>query len=279
MSSRDTEPDGRAPRQVIGILGGLGPHAHIDLERKLLRAAQEIAGAVRDQDFPEWIVSSVPQTPDRTAAIHGDAPDPLPWLVRGVLRLESRTTADGEHVPGADFVIVACNSAHHFLDRLRQTTELPVLDIIGECATELEHSLEPGSKVGLLATTGTLDSGLYHRALRERGFEPRSLLDASEGRTLQRDLVMAAIYGPFVDGRHTGDGLKTSGTSPEARELLLRAAAILVDDLGCRALVAGCTEIPLALTEPEVSGVPLVDPVTLIARVAIERVYGLARSG
>lgn len=263
------------PRQVIGILGGLGPYAHIDLERKLLRAARELAGAAHDQDFPEWIVSSVPQTPDRTDAIRGAGPSPLPALVRSLRRLETRTTAAGETVPGADFVLVACNAAHHYLADLRRATELPVVDMIGEVAAELGRQLAAGSRVGLLATTGTLESGLYHRALAERGLEGRSLLDLPRGGELQRQLVMDAIYGPHEDGRHAGGGLKSGGSTAEARARLLRAAEALVAELGCRALIAGCTEVPLALRDAEASGVPLVDSVDVLARVAVSRAYGL----
>ncbi len=262
------------PVRVIGILGGLGPYAHVALEQKLLAAAREL-GAVRDQDFPEWIVSSVPQTPDRTEAIRGDGPDPLPWLLRSLRRLEPRLTAGGERVAGADFVIVACHTAHYYLDRLRQATELPFLDLIAESAAELGRRLPAGSRVGLLATTGTLASGLFHSALAERGLEALSPLDAAGGERLQRDLVMVAVYGRFVDGRHQGRGLKTHGASEEARLALLEASRVLVDDLGCRALVAGCTEIPLGLPESVVAGVPLVDPVTVAARVAVARAYGL----
>jgi aspartate racemase len=263
------------PRKIIGILGGLGPYAHLDLERKLLRAARELAGAARDQDFPEWIVSSVPQTPDRTAAIRGAGPSPLPALVRSLRRLEAHTTAAGETVPGADFVIIPCNTAHHYLADLRRVTELPLVDMIGEVAAELGRGLAKGSRIGLLATTGTLEGGLYHRALAERGLEGRSLLEAPRGEELQRRLVMEAIYGPLEDGRHAGGGLKSGGATEEARARLLRAAETLVAELGCRALVAGCTEVPLALPDAEVAGVPLVDPVAVLARVAVARAYGL----
>jgi len=51
--------------RLIGIVGGLGPFAHIDFERKLLAAASEVIGARRDQDFPQWVLSSIPRTPDR----------------------------------------------------------------------------------------------------------------------------------------------------------------------------------------------------------------------
>ncbi|MEM7349997.1 MAG: amino acid racemase [Acidobacteriota bacterium] len=265
------------PRRVIGILGGLGPHAHLDLERKLLAAAGELAGARADQDFPEWILSSVPQTPDRTAAIRGEGPSALPHLLRSLQRLESRRSPQGEATPGADFVLVACNSAHYYLADLRRATSLPVLDMIDECAGHLASSLPAGARVGILATTGTLASGLYHRALEHHGLRPASLLDADEGRRQQEDLVMAAIYGS-ADDPELREGLKTSGYSQAAHNKLEQAAARLVRELGCQAIIAGCTEIPLALGGPEVAGAPLIDPTTNIARVAIRRAYELPRS-
>ncbi len=244
------------PRKVLGILGGLGPYAHIDLERKLLAAARELAGASRDQDFPQWIVASVPQTPDRTAAIAGRGPSPFPALLAGLARLV-----------GADFVLIACNSAHYFLEELQQQTDLELVDMVAECAAAVRGLLKEGDRVGVLATTGTVRSGLYHRALIDRGLRPLSPLDAVDGERLQQR-VMAAIYG--ADGL---PGIKAEGPTPEAREALLQVAKVLVEDLDCRTLIAACTEIPLVLTEPEVCGVPLVDSVDVAARVAVDRIY------
>ncbi len=263
-------------RGVIGILGGLGPYAHLALEKKLLQAARQLAGVVDEQDYPEWILSSVPQTPDRTAAIKGSGPSPLPWLRRSLARLEPRVDAAGEKVPGADVVIIACNTAHYYLEAIRERTSLTVLDMIEECAIHLERLLDPGSRVGVLATTGTLESGLFQRALQRRGLEPRTFLETAEGRELQEEYVMRAIYGRPADGETEAFlGLKTSGRSAAAREALLHAARVMLDEHGCQALVAGCTEIPLAVPEPEVDGVPLVDPMEVVARVAVVRVYDL----
>ena len=74
--------------EIIGIAGGMGPFAHLDFERKLLESARELMGASRDQDYPEWVVSSVPATPDRTLAFIGEGEDPLPYLERSLLRLQ-----------------------------------------------------------------------------------------------------------------------------------------------------------------------------------------------
>ena len=68
--SRD-DPGGKWKR-VIGILGGLGPHAHVEFERLLLaRTEAGLDRPARDQDYPPWLLSSVPPTPDRPRAILG----------------------------------------------------------------------------------------------------------------------------------------------------------------------------------------------------------------
>lgn len=252
-------------QRLIGIVGGLGPFAHIDFERKLLAAASELIGARRDQDFPQWVLSSIPQTPDRTEAYFGEADDATPSLSQSLERLRGA---------GADFAVVACNTAHLFLERLRGESPLPILSLIEVTADEAA-SKAPGGSVGVLATSGTLRSRLYHDPLEARGLRAVSPLDLEGGATLQLGSVMEPIYGPWVDGRHQGGGIKTDGGSTEARALLEGAAERLVGDGGADVLVAGCTEIPLALEDPEVAGRPLLDPAVLLAKAAIQYAYGL----
>lgn len=250
--------------RLIGIVGGLGPFAHVDFERKLLDAASELVGARRDQDFPQWVLSSIPQTPDRTEAFFGQADDPTPVLLRSLERLRRS---------GADFAVVACNTAHLFLARLRDESPLPIISLIEVTAGEAAR-IAPGGSVGLLATSGTLRSRLYHDPLEARGLRVVSPFDLDGGETLQRRNVMEPIYGPWVDGRHRGGGIKTDGGSARARTLLEEAAGRLVADGGADVLVAGCTEIPLALEGAEVAGRPLLDPAALLAAAAVRYAYG-----
>ncbi len=252
-------------RRLIGIVGGLGPFAHIDFERKLLAAAAELIGARRDQDFPQWVLSSLPQTPDRTEAYFGEAEDPTPSLSRSLERLRGA---------GADFAVVACNTAHLFLERLRGGSPLPIISLIETTADEAAR-IAPGGAVGLLATSGTLRSRLYHDPLEARGLRAVSPFDLEGGETLQLRCVMEPIYGPWVGGRHQGGGLKTDGGSPRARALLEQAAARLAAEGGADVLVAGCTEIPLALEGAEVAGRPLLDPAALLAGAAVRHAYGI----
>src|SRR6478672_8946138 len=128
-------------RRVIGIAGGMGPYAHLEFERRLLAAIEQ---PLSDQDYPEWVVSSVPQTPDRTAALLEDGPSPMPWLLRSFERL-SRC---------ADFAVLTCITAHAFLDEIRQRVALPILDMVELTLAEAARRHGPGARVGVLATTG-----------------------------------------------------------------------------------------------------------------------------
>ena len=251
--------------RLIGIVGGLGPFAHVDFERKLLDAASELIGARRDQDFPQWVLSSIPQTPDRTEAFFGQAEDPTPVLLRSLERLRRS---------GADFAVVACNTAHLFLEGLRDESPLPIVSLIETTADEAT-GVAPGGSAGLLATTGTLRSRLYHDPLEARGLRPVSPLDLEDADEPQLRCVMEPIYGPFLDGRHQGGGIKTDGGSAGARALLEEAAGRLVEEGGADVLIAGCTEIPLALEGTEVAGRPLLDPAALLAKAAIRHAYDL----
>ena len=275
-------------KRLIGIVGGLGPFAHLDFERKLLAAASEFTSARRDQDFPQWVLSSIPQTPDRTEAFLGHAEDPTPVLLRSLERVRRA---------GADFAVVACNTAHLFLEpgwrgtapaanqsvrpssgarmeRLREESPLPILSLIDATADEAAR-IAPGGSVGLLATSGTLRSRLYHDPLAERGLQAACPLDLDDGEALQLRAVMEPIYGPWVDGRHRGGGIKTDGGSTAARELLEEAARRLVEEGEVDVLIAGCTEIPLALDGVEAAGRPLLDPAGLLAAAAVHHAYGI----
>ena len=174
---------------------------------------------------------------------------------------------------GADFAVAPCNTACYFLRALGDKIALPVLDMISEAVSCLRR-LEEVERVGILATTGTLETRLYHDALEACGLKALSPLDLPDGERLQQELVMEAIYGPANDESETGGGIKALGNRPEFEEKLEHAAALLVED-GAQALIAGCTEIPLSLQGRISAGVPLIDPTRALAEAAIREAYGL----
>ena len=251
---------------MIGILGGLGVHAHVAFEQLLLEEAGVALGRPpNDQDYPPWIVSSMPQTPDRTTALLANGESPLPAMIESARRLERS---------GADFGVIPCNTAHAFLDSLREAVELPIVDMVGETAREAVARAGDG-KVGILGTTGTLRSGIYSRPICEAEREVMTPLDLEDGERLQEKLVMEPIYGSLRDdGTRAGGGIKSGAfQEPQKREQLasrLGEAASRLAEAGATILIEGCTEIPLVLGRTEVAGTPLLDPMAVAARACIE---------
>jgi aspartate racemase len=254
-------------RRVIGIAGGMGPHAHIEFERRLLAA---VDGPSSDQDYPEWVVSSVPDTPDRTVALLEGGPSPVPCLVRSFERLASCS----------DFAVLTCITAHAFLDRIREQVRLPILDMVELTLAEAARRFGSGARIGILATTGALRGLVYRRAAAQAapGLDLVSLLDLPEGEALQEALVMRPIYGPLREGRRQPGGIKCGGdcdveTGISHRDTLASAVRRLAE-AGAVCVVAGCTEIPLALGREPVDGTPLLDPLDLAARTAVRIARG-----
>lgn len=225
--------------EVIGILGGMGPAATADFYAKLVANTH----VLKDQDHPQVVIWSDPAIPDRTEALLDGGEDPTPWMEHGIEILAGA---------GATMVAIPCNTAHAFVPALAKRAPIPIVHMIGEVARELAEVPERVTRIGLLATTGTCRTGLYQQWMDQRGIEV--LLPADD----DQDAVMTAIR-----------AVKAGQVGPATLELFAEVARHLVD-AGAQAIVAGCTEIPLALSAEAVS-VPLVDPVQVLARAVLTR--------
>jgi len=226
--------------KIIGILGGMGPLATVELFRRIV----EKTPAERDQDHPRIIIYNNPKIPDRTAFILGNGEDPRPELIDSARKLESW---------GADFIIMPCNTAHFFAETIQKAVSIPLVNMIEETAKKIE---EMGlRKVGLLATDGTIKGLIYHRALLSRGVQI-----AVPNKNDQKR-VMEAIY----------EGVK-AGNLELGRKLLLEVARKL--ERRVDGIIAGCTEVSVAL-KPDDLSVPLIDSLDVIAEKAVRLALGL----
>ena len=161
-------------KKVLGILGGMGPAATADLFAKV--TAMTKAGS--DGEHLRVIIDSNAAIPDRTAAILSGGEDPLPQMLSALQNLERC---------GAQCVIMPCNTAHFYLPRLRERTDVPILDMLS-IAAERCAKMYPRRKAAVLATRGTLATGLYDRAMETAGV-PYLLPEEAE-----RDILMHLIY-------------------------------------------------------------------------------------
>ena len=224
--------------KTIGILGGMGPEATADLFYRIVKATP----VERDQDHPRTIIYSNSKVPDRTPAIIGKGESPLPEMLMAARSLEGA---------GADFLIVPCNTAHFFIEELRNGLVIPVLHMIEMTAKHATKEYPDAKTVGLIATDGTLKSGIYERFFGEAGMEVLVPTAELQGR------VMDAVYEYIKKGDlDTGRNVSLE----VAQDLLGRGADLVI---------CGCTEISLVLKDGDLA-VPVVDPLQVLAEVAVQ---------
>ena len=226
--------------KTIGILGGMGPQATVDCYARIIQNTP----ARTDQQHLRVIIDSNPKVPDRTAAITGKGPSPVPILVDGCRTLQAA---------GADFVIMPCVSAHFYLAQIRQQIKLPILSIYDAVADTIGGEHADIKTVGLMGTSGTISGGLFQKRLAAADIQTVVPADVQQTR------VMAAIY-----------DIKNSRPNRSRKQItadLVAVAQGLISN-GAQGIVAGCTEIPLALEQQHLS-VPYFDALSILARAAI----------
>lgn len=223
-------------KKTIGVIGGMGPLATADLFKKMVL----MTDANCDCEHLHVLIDNNTAIPDRTAAIlHGGA-SPVPELVKS-----ARTLAQA----GADFLIMPCNTAHYFYEQLLEQSPLPVLHMPRLTA---EHVGRCGlSGVGLLATDGTIATGIYERLFAEYG-----ILCIKPDEAEQR-AIMSMIYDDIKSGKKPAD-------TGEIQAMLdgMRAR-------GAQSFVLGCTELPIAF-ERYAFDAPFIDPTAVLAAGAVE---------
>lgn len=227
--------------KTIGILGGMGPAATADLFAKIVAAS---AGA-RDQDHPRILIDSNAALPDRNAAIEGRGPSPAPQLAAMAAGLERS---------GAELIAMSCNTAHAFQREIEAALSVPFVSMIDATADATLVAAPGARRVGVLAATGCVRAGLYQRAFADRGIEAVLLGETEHAQFM--DLVWR------IKGADMGADVR-------ARMRTL-AESLLRQD--CAALVAGCTEVPLVLTQEEVA-TPLIDSAAALAARLVTRAH------
>lgn len=221
---------------ALGVLGGMGPLA----SQLFYGMVIERTAAARDQEHIDMILLSHATMPDRTKAIlEGDAEGVSDLLLQDCLFLERA---------GCKAIVAACNTAHYFLHRLEHRLSIPLISMVRETADELAGRTR-GGRVALLATAGTVETGLYQEALFERDVEVWVPDEAV------LDLLMHLIYDCVKAGR------RADASTLAALDEAVRGA-------GCTHALLGCTELSV-IAHQESLGEFYVDPLTILADRAI----------
>lgn len=203
----------RFQQPVIGVIGGMGPDATVDLMRRVIEATP----ADDDADHIRMLVDNNPKVPSRLKAlVDGGGEDPGPVLAE---------MARGLEMAGAGVLVVPCNTAHYYLPAIRAAVRVPVADMIALSAERLRATLGATPRVGLLASPAVRLTGQMEAACAGAGIEVLHPAGDDEAAVLT---IIRAV--------------KANAVTVAQSAAYRRAAAALVAR-GAECLLVACTEL------------------------------------
>ena len=199
---------------MIGILGGMGTQASLDFCNKLVKLNK----CKTDQQYPLFVLYNKSNIPNRTENIH-KYKKVLKSLLAGCKFLEKSK---------CKFIVIPCNTAHYWYDDLQKKTKIPIINMPREVYAHSIKSCKKNSKVGLLATEGTLKTGVYNK------FFDKNFKLINPSKSVQKNNVNKAIK------------LVKMGKIKDAEKAIRPAVNSLIK-MKCNKIILGCTELPIAI--------------------------------
>ncbi|MEE4116313.1 MAG: amino acid racemase [Marinilabiliaceae bacterium] len=244
--------------RLIGVVGGMGTDAGIDLLKK-------IAGntpAVKDQDhLPVIMISKPASILDRTEYLFGEVDVNPGFAISSVANELAKA--------GAELLAIPCNTAHVpeiiGIVENKLAPGMRIVNMIEEVGKYIADNFKVVKKVGILGTNGVYRSGVYDQYLYDY-----DIVTVYPNEVDQFGKVHPSVYDPFY-------GIKAVSNPVSDRSVadLLYVSEDLIER-GAELIILGCTEIPLALTEDMVFGVPLIDANNVLAKALVRESSGSA---
>jgi aspartate racemase len=199
---------------MIGILGGMGTQAGLDFCNKLAKLNK----GKTDQQYPLFVLYNKSNIPGRPENLH-KYDKVLKSLLSGCKFLEKSK---------CKFIVIPCNTAHYWFDDLQKKTKIPIISMPKEVYLHSIKTCKKNSRIGILATEGTLKTGVYNK------FFDKNFKIIKPSNSVQKKNVNKAIK--FVK----------MGKIKEA-EKAIRTAVNLLIRMKCSKIILGCTELPIAI--------------------------------
>ncbi len=235
-------------KAMIGVVGGMGPYAGIDLIQKIF----DQTNAASDQDHLPVSMISVPHSiSDRTVFLLGKSEDNPALAIADVI--------SSLYKQGATIVGIPCNTAHGepiFNEIVNKIPpEVKLVHMINKVAEFINEKYTTVKNVGILSTTGTFMTNVYPKCLSKYGLNG---IQVSE--EIQNTHINPSIY-------NSSYGIKAHSNpiNQKAIDSLNKGVEYLIKN-GAEVIILGCTEIPLAFTQNELNGIPLIDSTKILAR-------------
>ena len=199
---------------MIGILGGMGTQAGLDFCNKLAKLNK----GKTDQKYPLFILYNKSNIPGRPENLHRYN-EVLNSLLNGCKFLEKNK---------CKFIVIPCNTAHYWYDDLQKKIKIPIISMPKEVYLHAIKRCKKNSKIGLLATEGTIKTGVYSKFFNKK-FE---LIHPNK--SIQFKNVNKAIK------------LVKMGKIINAAKAIKPAVNFLIK-MKCKKIILGCTELPIAI--------------------------------
>ena len=199
---------------MIGILGGMGTQAGLDFCNKLAKLNK----GKTDQKYPLFVLYNKSNIPGRPENLHRYN-KVLKSLLAGCKFLEKNK---------CKFIVIPCNTAHYWYDDLQKRTGVPIISMPKEVYLHSIKKCKKNSKIGLLATEGTIKTGVYNK------FFDKKFKLVHPIKSIQSKNVNKAIK------------LVKMGKIKEAEKAVKLAVNYLIK-MKCKKIILGCTELPIAI--------------------------------
>ena len=199
---------------MIGILGGMGTQAGLDFCNKLAKLYK----GKTDQQYPLFVLYNKSNIPGRPENLH-KYNKVLKSLLTGCKFLEKSK---------CKFIVIPCNTAHYWFDDLQKKTKIPIISMPKEVYVHSIKICKKNSKIGILATEGTLKTGVYNK------FFDKKFKLINPSKSLQRNNVNKSIK------------LVKMGKVKDAEKAIRPAVNSLIKKK-CSKIILGCTELPIAI--------------------------------
>ena len=222
--------------KTVGIIGGMGTLATIDLFNKIVLETN----AKSDDEHLHILIDNNAQIPDRTNFILGNGENPTNELIKSAKNLEKI---------GADFLAIPCNTAHYFYDFINDSVDIEVINMIEETAKIIKESKV--SKVVLLATTGTIKAKVYDNIFKSYNIEIVKPND------FKQNIIMNFIY-----------NIK-KGKSDINKEEIIKTFNYFKEE-NLYNIILGCTELPIGV---KMLGIEenFIDPTKILAKACVKK--------
>ena len=206
--------------KIVGILGGMGPEATVELMRRIV----EKTPANSDSEHIRCIVDQNAKVPNRILSIQGKIPSAGIVLADMAKRLQDY---------GADILCMPCNTAHYYLPDIQKTISVPFIDMLACTTAHICQKYPNEKRVGIACTVVTRDTNLYKERFTEVGIE------AVHPEPALQDRLLAVIA-----------EVKTGNTSQEIRDELKDIVAGMRQSK-IHVILMACTELSVICPDSE----------------------------